>query len=428
MRRVITISLNGNAYQLEDDACELLSSYLDDAARALAADPDRQEIISDLEQAIADKCARFLGAHKGVLARAEIAQVIEEMGPVDGAGAGANAGTNAGANAGANAGTSAGAGDQAGAGAQPGAGARGADAARGAAGANDAAAPRRLYQISEGAVLSGVCNGLAAYLGIDVTLVRVVAVALAFLSAGLAVLAYLVLMFVVPYASTSEEHAAAHGLPFNARALVEQAKAKYREFAQDARHKATEGDAGHEWRQGWRHARAEMRAARRHARAQWRAHCQWRAAGSPPPVAPAAAPLDYGAHVLTRLVSAVLGLFLAVFMVGWLLSFLSFLTTGAFFGLALPFVAPGWAVIVGLFVLYGMVTGPVRAARHASATPWRPYPGPWIGILDGLLMFAVVIGLLVYASHHMPEIHAWIEQLRTWLLSFRSPPAAGAAT
>jgi hypothetical protein len=112
---------------------------------------------------------------------------------------------------------------------------------------------------------------------------------------------------------------------------------------------------------------------------------------------------------------AALGVFLAVFMVGWLLAFLSFLTTGAFFGQAVPFHAPGWAVIVGLFVLYGLVTGPVRAARQAAATPRRPYPGAWIGVLDGLLVFAVGIGLLVYASHHMAEIHAWIEQLRQWL-------------
>ena len=55
MRRVITISLNGNAYQLEEDACGLLTQYLEDAARALAGDPDRTEIVADLEQAIADK-------------------------------------------------------------------------------------------------------------------------------------------------------------------------------------------------------------------------------------------------------------------------------------------------------------------------------------------------------------------------------------
>jgi len=414
MRRVITVSLNGNAYQLEDDACELLSAYLDEAARALAGDPDSAEIIADLEQAIADKCSRFIGGHKGVLARAEIAQVIAEMGPVDGPGNGARGGSGAKPDAQATAPPGGQAGGARGTRAEPGAG------------------PRRLYQISEGAVISGVCNGFAAYFGIDVTLVRVLAVAIAFLSGGLAVLAYLVLMFIVPYASTSEERAAAHGLPFNARELVERAKRKYREFARDAQQQARDAPPGHQWRSDWRHARAQMRAARRQARARWRAHWQWRAdphwqaPGAVPPVAHA--PVNYGVHVLTRLLMAVLGVCLAVFMVGWLLSFLSFLATGAFFGLVLPFHAPGWLVIVGLFVLYGMVTGPLRAARRAAATPWHPYPGAMIGALDGLLMFAAVIALLVYASHHGAEVRALFEQLRDWLISLKGPTAPTSAT
>src|SRR5215472_10080342 len=85
MRRVITISLNGNAYQLEDDAHAVLASYLDGAAHALATNPDREEILADLEQAVADKCARFLSAHKTVLSKRELEQIVVEMGPVDGA-------------------------------------------------------------------------------------------------------------------------------------------------------------------------------------------------------------------------------------------------------------------------------------------------------------------------------------------------------
>src|SRR5579863_7443222 len=95
MRPVISVSRNGRAYQLEDDAHAALASYLDSAARALAGNPDQAEILADLEQAIADKCERFLGPHKTVVARAEIEQVIREMGPVD-TGAG-NGGPNTGA-------------------------------------------------------------------------------------------------------------------------------------------------------------------------------------------------------------------------------------------------------------------------------------------------------------------------------------------
>jgi phage shock protein PspC (stress-responsive transcriptional regulator) len=406
MRRVITISLNGNAYQLEEDASEALARYLDAAAQALAGNPDREEIHSDLEQAIADKCGRFLGPHKSVLRLAELQQVIEEMGPVHVEGGAGAAQAQPGAGA-----TASGSGGAAGTGAAP-----GTEGAPGATAGDAGHSPRRLYQISEGAYISGLCNGLAAWLGVDVTPVRVVAVILAFLTGGVAAIIYIVLMFIVPVARTSEERAAAHGLPFNAHMLVERAKQKYSQFASSAREQADHSGWRREWRREWRHARAELRMARREARQGWQAP-----GSAPPPranVPPAApvplatAPLHYTAQVLTRLLLAVLGVFLAVFMVGWLLSLLSYLTTGAIFGWSLPFHAPFWVVLVGMFVLYGMVTGPIRAARHAARSPMAPYPGALLGTLDGLLATAVVIALAWYAAHHVPEIRSFFEQLR----------------
>ncbi|MBS0396451.1 MAG: hypothetical protein JSR54_17670, partial [Proteobacteria bacterium] len=85
MRQVITVSLGGRAYQLEDDAHAVLSAYLADSARALTGNPDAAEILADIEQAIADKCDRVLGPHKTVVSRAEIDALVAEMGPVDGA-------------------------------------------------------------------------------------------------------------------------------------------------------------------------------------------------------------------------------------------------------------------------------------------------------------------------------------------------------
>ena len=46
------------------------------------------EIIADLEQAIADKCVRFLKPHKTVVTSSEVDQIIKEMGPVEAATAG----------------------------------------------------------------------------------------------------------------------------------------------------------------------------------------------------------------------------------------------------------------------------------------------------------------------------------------------------
>ena len=39
--------------------------------------------------------------------------------------------------------------------------------------------PKKLYRIEQGKMLFGVCNGIAAYLNMDVTIIRLLAVALA---------------------------------------------------------------------------------------------------------------------------------------------------------------------------------------------------------------------------------------------------------
>ncbi len=66
-------------------------------------------------------------------------------------------------------------------------------------------------------MLTGVCNGLAAPFNIDVTIVRVVFVALALLTKGGWVIVYVALSFFIPFANTAEERAAAHGVTFSAQ-------------------------------------------------------------------------------------------------------------------------------------------------------------------------------------------------------------------
>src|SRR5574341_1326797 len=175
MHKVITINLNGQAYQLDDVAFDALRAYLDRAETVLKDNPDRAEIIADLEQAIAEKCNRFLGPHKSVVTAAEIDQVLKEMGPVE-----------------------SGIGDTDEPHAQR-------ETAGGDNAKTDASAPRRLYQIREGAMISGICNGLAAYFGIDVTIVRIIFVVLALVTKGAWVGVYFLAMFVIPSAHTSEQ-------------------------------------------------------------------------------------------------------------------------------------------------------------------------------------------------------------------------------
>lgn len=392
MRPVISVSLSGRAYQLEDDAHAALANYLDSAARALAGNPDQAEILADLEQAIADKCERCLGPHKTVVVRTEIEQVIREMGPVD---SGASSGARPD-------------------GTPPGGEGRGGDAAgadAGAAGQTSGATSKRLYQISEGALISGVCKGIAVYLDVDVTLVRVVFAVAAVLTGGLAILAYVVMMFIVPYANTPEELAAARGLPFNARVLVEQAKLKAAQLADAATHAAHNHShaARAQWKAEWRKARAQWRQERRRYHAEWRAH-RW--AGAPAgPLPPAPPPLPPLAHFISGGIWAALGLLGVVVTLLWLLALFSLITSGAIFGWN-PFHLPLWAAVIGILLVYQAVIWPLRAVRHGLTPRFYGYSYPWHAFWDALVGLFILLVVVWYLTHHGQDLRQSFESLQ----------------
>jgi len=209
MRKVTLVSLGGNTYQLEDGAHEALAAYLDRAARALAANPDRAEILADLEQAIADKCDSFLGKHKNVIVAAEAAQIVREMGPVQGNGFDSAAGAQA---------TGAGASDPL------------ADDTHatpdGARAHGELPRRRRLMRLPEEGMMGGVCSGIAAYFDFDVVWVRLAFVLMLFLTGGVWFAVWLAMLIVMPAARTPEQIAAARGEALSAREVMEMAKRK----------------------------------------------------------------------------------------------------------------------------------------------------------------------------------------------------------
>jgi phage shock protein PspC (stress-responsive transcriptional regulator) len=85
---------------------------------------------------------------------------------------------------------------------------------------------RKLEQLSEGAVISGVCLGLARYFGFDVTLVRVFAIVLLFVSGGGMILVYAALMLLMPYAPL-QPGAKVGWLPTRSRDVVEFIHSKF---------------------------------------------------------------------------------------------------------------------------------------------------------------------------------------------------------
>lgn len=179
MQRIsVTARLNRSTLQFEEAAYTRLEGYFAEAARTLAGNPDQAEILADLEQAVADQCTKRMRPEQGTVTLAELQPALEEIGSVQVPGA-------------------VGAADHI---------------------ARDATRP--LQQVSEGAMISGVCQGLARYFGLDVTLLRVIAVLLLFVTGGGMILVYLILMLLLPYAPAQPGGRPIRTIPAKSRAFV----------------------------------------------------------------------------------------------------------------------------------------------------------------------------------------------------------------
>lgn len=339
MNKVISINLGGKSYQVEELGYEALSAYLEEAGRHLAENPDKAEIMADLERAIADKCARHVSAHKDVVTTAEVERILVEMGPVSGE-------------------------EHAHAGAQ--------------SEKSDGGSHKKLFLIREGAVLGGVSTGIAAYLGVDVTLVRVVFVALTVLTGGGFIFAYIAAMILIPYADTSEQKAAARGLPFNAQELVNRARKSYQQFSE---------------RKEWGYAHWNNWKTQRH---QWKHdHRAWKRAAR-------AQKSGYGNHPLFGAISA-------LFALVWIVGLIGLITSGTIFGIALPAGVPLWVAIVILFVLFHAVTGPLQAGRTHHG-----YGDPWFALVDGIGILFIAIAF-AFCYIHYPSVQEFVNHIPTYI-------------
>ena len=184
-RLATTVRLNRSVLQFDDAAQVRLERYLAESAGLLEGDPDPQEILSDLEQAVADQCTRRLRAGQTVVTLAELEPALEEIGSVQTPGPSVIAESTT---------------------------------------SNQA---RTLEQVSETAVVSGVCSGLGRYFGFNVTALRVFAVLLLLLSGGGVLLVYLALMLLMPYAPLPSGHPPLRWLPAKSRGFMEFLRTKF---------------------------------------------------------------------------------------------------------------------------------------------------------------------------------------------------------
>jgi phage shock protein PspC (stress-responsive transcriptional regulator) len=164
MDRTILIGLSGHAeqFQLEAAAAGRLSRYLDRAAVGLQDDPDRAEVLGDLERSVGDRLLALPEVDGRVVTVAEVEAILEAMGTVETGGEPVPEDVGAGPRR------------------------------------------RRLRRIRDGQEIAGVCTGIAAYAEVDVEWVRTVVILGTLVTGGILGLVYIALVLILPVSETRE--------------------------------------------------------------------------------------------------------------------------------------------------------------------------------------------------------------------------------
>ena len=181
MKKTLNINIGNSIIHIEEDAYELLTGYLIEVKQHFGKSADDFEIVSDIENRIAEMFLEILQSQqKPVIELEDVQVVIGLMGSVedfDNEQEDEPADTNA----------------------TPGA---------------TPFIEKKLYRDTDEAMVAGVCSGLSHYLKIDVSVLRVITV-LTVLLGGSGLLAYLILWVAIPKARTRSEKMAMKGEAIN---------------------------------------------------------------------------------------------------------------------------------------------------------------------------------------------------------------------
>lgn len=184
MKKTLTVNLGGTVFNIDDDAYRLLDNYLSNLKMHFSKEAGADEIVDDIERRISELFAEKLSTGLQVITIADVEEVIARMGkPEDMETEKESSSFDSGA---ANAGKSYGSGAWSG------------DSTYGAA-------RRRLYRNPDDKMLGGVVGGLAAYLGWDVTLLRLLLLVILVCGVGTLIPVYIVCWLLIPEAHTAAE-------------------------------------------------------------------------------------------------------------------------------------------------------------------------------------------------------------------------------
>lgn len=183
MKRTLNINIGNSLIHIEEDAYEILTSYLNDIKSHFAKNADDFEIVTDIENRIAEMFREILHAQqKQAINIADVKVIIAQMGTVeDFKSSEENDGEQF---------TS-----------------------------SYSSGIKRLYRDTDQGMIAGVCSGLGHYLDIEDRWIRLFAL-LSIFAGGAGVVAYLVMWIIVPRAQTRSEKMYMKGEAINLQGFI----------------------------------------------------------------------------------------------------------------------------------------------------------------------------------------------------------------
>ncbi len=221
MKKSINITLNGQIFNIEEDAYEKLESYLDSIKAYYEEPEEEKEILADIESSIAEKLSERLKAGRQAVTREDVEAIIKIMGTVKEIVENDEDGENPDWR-------------------------KAADKEK-----NDkegAAFRKRLYRNPDDVVIAGVASGIAAYFGIDPVFVRLLFLLLT-LANGIGLLAYIIFWMAMPQALTNAQKLEMRGKPVNLAEIEQAVKEKSRQISQEGEKVFKRFRSGNVWHQ-----------------------------------------------------------------------------------------------------------------------------------------------------------------------------------
>jgi len=169
MKKIININFHSRVIPIEETAYDILRKYVESLKKHFATEEGGDEIVNDIENRFAELFSDRLKKGATCITDADVEEIITSMGRPEDFDQDENTGTTGSA--------------------QPGASFTDETETEG---------PRRLYRSENDKMLGGVCGGLAAYLKIDPSVVRIIYALLILGSFGTALLLYFILWVALP--------------------------------------------------------------------------------------------------------------------------------------------------------------------------------------------------------------------------------------